>query len=295
MTLSSALGRYALSAVGNATSTGVSGSPSIGFSPVPIAYPAATVAYVARCILAAATDQAVIDLDSGDTSASDSWTAGTAQLNTATVIAAGGATSNGTMTLVLTAAGMTGSPKNIAVPLTTTAHTTAALIATAARAALAADPAVSALFTLGGTGADITLLRKSTPTFTIPGGTLSFFPANDDTLNLAIPSGLGVTAAPTSTNTIPGVATAGAYWIDGDGNDFEGVPLPTMSVLFGVLIKSNSGAFAVTTGGDEFADQMIDGQTVLRLSDGSTALSVATATFTADAVCDFTLTVLGAS
>ena len=294
MTLSSAQGRYALTAVGTATSTGVSGSPSIGFSPVPLTYPDAAVAYVARCILAANTDEAVIALGSGVTSASDAWTAGTAQVDTATIVAAGGCTENGNMTLVVTAAGMTGSPKNVVVALTTTAHTTAALLAAAARTALAADTALAALFTIGGTGADITLTRKPTSTFTIPTGTLSLYPADDATLNLAIPSGLGVTAAPTSADTTPGVASAGAYWIDGDAKDFEGVTLPTMTVLFGILIKSNSGAFIVTTGGSEFGDEMVDGQTVLRLSNATTALPIATATITASGVCDFTVTVVGA-
>jgi hypothetical protein len=294
MTLSSAQGRYALTAVGTATSTGVSGSPSIGFSPVPLTYPDAAVAYVARCILAANTDEAVIALATGVTSASDAWTAGTAQVDTATIVAAGGCTENGNMTLVVTAAGMTGSPKNVVVALTTTAHTTAALLAAAARTALAADTALAALFTIGGTGADITLTRKPTSTFTIPTGTLSLYPADDATLNLAIPSGLGVTAAPTSADTTPGVASAGAYWIDGDAKDFEGVTLPTMTVLFGILIKSNSGAFIVTTGGSEFGDEMVDGQTVLRLSNATTALPIATATITASGVCDFTVTVVGA-
>jgi hypothetical protein len=293
MTLSSAQGRYALNAVGTATSTGVSGSPSIGFAPVPITYPDAAVAYVARCILAATTDEAVLALATGVTSASDAWTAGTAQVETATIVAADGCTTNGTMTLVVTAAGMTGSPKNVAVALTTTAHTTAALIAAAARTALAADTAVAARFTIGGSGADITLTRRPTSTFTIPSGTLSLYPADDGTLNLAIPSGLGVTAAATSTNTTSGVATAGAYWIDGDAKDFEGVTLPTMSDFYGILIKSNSGSFTVTTGGSEFSDEMVSGQAVLRLSDGTTALPIATATFTASAVCDFTVTVIG--
>jgi hypothetical protein len=293
MILSSAQGRYALSAVGTATSTGVSGSPSIGFAPVPITYPDASVAYVARCILAAATDEAIIVLSTGVTTASDVWVAGVAQVETATIVAAAGCTSNGTMTLVVTSAGMAGSPKNVAVPLTTAAHTTAALIAAAARTALAADTAVASRFTVGGSGAAITLTRLPSSTFTIPTGTLPIYPANDGTLNLAIPSGLGVTAAATSTNTTLGVASAGAYWIDGDAKDFEGITLPTMTGLFGLLIKSNSGAFNLTTTGSEYGDEMLDGQTVIRLSDGTTALPVTTATFTAVSTCDLTLTVLG--
>jgi hypothetical protein len=38
---------------------------------------------------------------------------------------------------------------------------------------------------------------------------------------------------------------------------------------------------------------MLDGQTVIRLSDGTTALPVTTATFTAVSTSDLTLTVLG--
>jgi hypothetical protein len=295
MTLSSAQGRYGLTATVRSTGTGVSGSPSIGFAPVPISFPDATTVYVARCIIARAGDQAVIALSENNTESSDAWVAGTAQQETATIIAAGGCTENGTMTLVLTAAGLAGSPRNIAVPLTTTAHTTAALIAAAARTALSADVAVAALFTIGGTAANILLIRRATATYTIPGGTLPLFPADDATLNLAIPSGLGVTAASTSTDTTAGVATSGAYWIDGDGNDFEGEAIPTLTDLYGLLIKSNSGAFDVSSTGGEYGDEMVSGQTTLRLSDNTNVLPVPSVTVTATGgACDLTLTVLGA-
>lgn len=136
------------------------------------------------------------------------YVAGTAQVETATVVAASGATSNGNLTVTITAAGMTGSPLALVVPLTT-AMNSAALVAAEIRAFLE-DAAVLALFTVGGTGATVTLTANS-------------LRANDTTLNIAIAAGLGVTAAATSANTTPGVArvmatpaTAGDQMVDAD-------------------------------------------------------------------------------
>ncbi|MEQ1923800.1 MAG: hypothetical protein ABL952_14945, partial [Pyrinomonadaceae bacterium] len=102
------------------------------------------------------------------------WFDGVQQVETNTVVAAAGITSNGNARSIVTAAGMTNSPKTVSVPsLTTGSHGTANLIATAFRTALAADPDVSAFFTIGGTGADITLTAMAPA-------------ANDGTMNLTI-------------------------------------------------------------------------------------------------------------
>jgi len=120
------------------------------------------------------------------------YVAGTAQVDTATVTAASGATSNGNLVVTVAAAGMAGSPLAINVPLTTAANT-AALVAAQVRSVLGATMSVTAMFTVGGTGATATLTR-STPT------------ANDTTLNIGIAAGLGVSAAASSANTTAGVA-----------------------------------------------------------------------------------------
>jgi len=120
------------------------------------------------------------------------YVAGTAQVETATVTAASGATSDGNLTLVVTAAGMTGSPLTVEVPVTT-ADDSATLVATAIKAVLNATAAVTSMFVVGGTGATVTLTRNA-------------LVANDSTLNIAITGELGVTAAASSANTTAGVA-----------------------------------------------------------------------------------------
>jgi len=132
----------------------------------------------------------VIQID-GDAAA---WLSGVAQVETATVVTASGATTAGDATVIVTAAGMTGTPKTLNVALLLTDNT-AALVATKIRAALAADTAVSAKFTVGGTGAAIVLTKKVKA-------------ANDTTLNVSIDNGTcaGLTTAASSADTTAGVA-----------------------------------------------------------------------------------------
>jgi hypothetical protein len=146
----------------------------------------------------------------------------------------------------LTAAGLTGSPLTVNVPLTTTAHTTAALIATACRETLAANTAVAAMFTIGGTSAAVTLTRKPSASFTVPDGTLDLYHANDGTLELVVPTSLGVTGA-TSSNTTAGVASAGVKLYD-NGVNFEGRPITEMTIINGVIVKCTSGEVDYTDG-----------------------------------------------
>lgn len=116
---------------------------------------------------------------------------GITQVETATVV--GTITGNGDAAVVLTAAGLTGSPITLAVPVLI--DDTAAEVATKIRAALNANSVISAFFTIGGTGAAITLARTKAV-------------GNDTTLNLSIDNGTctGLTAALTSTDTTEGVA-----------------------------------------------------------------------------------------
>jgi hypothetical protein len=120
------------------------------------------------------------------------YVSGTQQVETATVVAASGATSNGDLTVVLTAAGKDGWPLTVEVPVTT-AMTTASLVAAQIRAVIGAIPSVTMTFTVGGTGATVTLTANAAA-------------ANDATLNIAITGELGVTAAASSANTTAGVA-----------------------------------------------------------------------------------------
>ena len=114
------------------------------------------------------------------------------------MVAAAGITTSGNARAIVAAVGMGGTPKTVTVPVTTGAHTAAALIATAFRTALLADADVAAFFNVGGTGADITLQAR-TPI------------ANDATMNFTIEdvTSAGIVNSLVSVNTTAGVADTG--------------------------------------------------------------------------------------
>lgn len=120
---------------------------------------------------------------------------GVAQVETATV--AGTVTGSGNATVVVTAAGMTGSPKTISVAVLN--GDTAAVVAGKIRAALAADTAVTAMFQVSGATTAVVLTRTA-------------LAANDGTLNISVDNGTctGLTTAATSANTTAGAAQGAA-------------------------------------------------------------------------------------
>ncbi len=120
----------------------------------------------------------------------------TQQVETATVV--GTITGSGNATVVVTAVRMSNSPKTFSVAVTN--GDSASVVASAIRSALAFDANVSAVYLVGGTGANITLTEHLNAT-------------NDSTLNISIANGTctGLTAAPTSTNTTAGVGITNGY------------------------------------------------------------------------------------
>jgi hypothetical protein len=118
---------------------------------------------------------------------------GTRQVETAT--AAGTATTPGTANLILTAAGLTGSPLTVPVAIAGTENATAqgALF----RTALRANSVVRAMFEVTGSGANVVLTKWLKE-------------ANDATLNLEISAnGTGITGVASSANTTAGVVGTG--------------------------------------------------------------------------------------
>ncbi len=114
-----------------------------------------------------------------------------AQVETAT--AAGTITGAGHATVIVTGALVAGSPLTVSVAVANA--DTAAVWAGKVRAALAALPAITTNYVVGGAGALITLTAKAAA-------------ANDATLNIDLDNGdsTGITTAHSSANTTPGVA-----------------------------------------------------------------------------------------
>jgi len=113
-----------------------------------------------------------------------------AQVETATVV--GTITGSGDAAVIVTAAGMTGSPKTIQVAVL--ADDTASVVAGKIRTALGLDAAVIALFNVTGATDKVILTRKAAA-------------ADDVSLNISIDNGTctGLTTAATSADTTAGV------------------------------------------------------------------------------------------
>jgi len=280
MDITGARANASLSATAGVTSTGVTGSVEIGAGNNFITLTDITSAYSVSALVA--SGNFVIDLTDNDTTGSTAFVAGTQQVETAT--AAGTVTLAGNATITVTAAGMTGSPKAISVAVALS--DTPTLWAAKVRTALAADTAVSALFDVSGSTTAIVLTRKET--------SLGLRFANDSTLNIAIANGTstGITAAPTSTNTTAGVVSSGSSITDGDGKDFEGVAIVTLTTLKGLSIKCTAGGFAYTSTGGR-AGLIEEGDTHLFVSNNDLTGYLDTFTFTVSTSGRLTLTVLG--
>lgn len=263
MTLSSQRASFGLNAKATPISSNVIGTLQIGPTNGSIAFPDANVAYSVMAVFAGTGDNFTMFPSTGLTTGSTAFVAGVAQVETAT--AAGTVTTGGNAEVVVTAAGMTGSPKTYAVAVATS--DTPTLWAAKVRAALNADAAFTALYTASGSGTAIVATRKPTATFTVPGGTLNLYAANDGTLNIALAAGTasGITTAATSANTTAGVVSDGVKIYD-DATDFEGIALDTMAIVNGMLIEHFGGASsavgAVGTGTDIFT--MKSGEVILR-------------------------------
>jgi len=240
MTLSGTEVRYGVTATADPGAVNVTGSQSIGTGLSSVTYTnTPTVAYSLAMIVQAG-DTLTMNMGTG---AVTGTVAGTAQVETATIVAAAGATTAGNLTVTVTSALVTGSPLAISVPVTL-ADNTAALVAAAVRTTLGATTAITDHYTVGGSSATYSLTTNATNNA-----------ANDSTLNLAHANGTcaGITTSATSTNTTAGVGTTRAYKFNGtawNATDFEGVALPTMTKLHSMLVRSasTSGTMAIAEG-----------------------------------------------
>ena len=289
MTLSNVRATLGLNATATLGAAGTSGSISLGQNNQTINLTGAVQAYSSQIIFANSGDTTTLNLGLNAHSGTTTWVAGVAQVETAT--AAGTVTASGSAEIIVTAAGMTGSPKTLAVAVATS--DTPTLWAAKVRSALTADSAVSAMFTVSGTTTAIILTRKPTHTFTVPGGTIGIKAANDTTLNIALATGTatGITTASTSANTTSGVASDGALIYDGDGKDLEGSPINFLYV-HGLSI-SNESVLSINADGNG-TDFMKIGSGETRVMASVNGLAVdASYILTASAAASVLITVFG--
>lgn len=242
MSITSARYVYGLQATGVPTSTNVTGNVQIGVSQQDTTLPTATIGYSVGMVFYDTGESVTIDATTGDATPSGSHVTGVAQVETAT--AAGTVTGSGNATVVITSAAVTGSPLTVSVPVLV--GDTASQWADKVRIALGTYSAITDKFTISGSTTAIVLTRKST---TIATGFPVAYAANDSTLNISLANGTctGITNATSSANTTAGVATSGAYVLDGDGKDFEGATLATLTEVDGLLVQASTGPVILTT------------------------------------------------
>jgi hypothetical protein len=276
-TISNPRAIYGLLANGQHTKTQVANDCEIGLASTTLPLTGATKAYCVSATLASASDTLTIDTETGIATIG---TTPVAQVETATVVAAAGATSNGNLAVTVTGARITGSPLAVSVPLTTAANT-AALVAAQVRARFNATAAISSKYFVAGTGADVTLTEIDPQN-------------NDSTLNIAIAAGLGVSAITTSTDTTAGVGGVKLTNNTGDGDDFEGVSLGQMQDIFGMCVRNTSiGSFLVDIGDGDFAVSLDEGAFTTFAKPGGTGDLMGTLTITAtSAPCAVEITII---
>ena len=264
MNLSTARATIGLQAKATPTSTAVGGSVPIGANPTVESFPDADVIYAVRAFFAAGGPELDLATTTGSTTGSTAWVAGAAQIETAT--AAGTASASGNVTTTVTSAGMTGSP--LAITTAILNGDTAATWAGKVRTSLAANATIAERFDVSGTTTCIILTRKPGTVLTSDNETVNLFLATDATLNIALTGPAGVTAAPTSANTLAGTVTSGVLIRDGDAKDFEGVTIPTC-VPKAVLFANGGTAALEIDGSGTLANLDIEGGSSILIAGGN--------------------------
>ena len=243
MIIASALTNNGTSFTASPASSLTTGRVTVGTSAAQQSFATADIGYAISTRLTTSSTTATLDVQTGVCTGSAAFVAGVAQVETATVVAAAGATSSGNCIVTVTGSTLTGSPLAVTIPLTTSANT-ATLVASALASGLNANTAIAAKYSVASSGADIVLTVKADAN--------GNYLANDGTLNIAIPGGLGITAAATSTDTTAGVVSSGVQVLDGDGKDFEGVTLPSMARIYALEINVTSGSASASNGTQVF-------------------------------------------
>ena len=155
-----------------------------------------------------------------------------AQVETATIVAASGATTAGTLNVTVTSALFSTTTVPVAL---LTSDNTAAKVATKVRAALALNANIAAWYNVGGSDATYTLTAK-------------YIAANDATLNMAhakVSPLAGITDATTSANTATGLVSGSNSTMVGYTNIASGANSTTVGYT-NIASGTNSAAFGFT-------------------------------------------------
>jgi len=291
MTLSNIRATLGLNATATLGAAGTSGSVSLGQSNRTLSLTSVNSGYSNQVVFANNGDATTLNLMENSFSSTTAWVAGVAQVETAT--AAGSVSTSGNMTCTVTSTGMTGSP--LAVSIAVTNGDTAATWAGKVRTALAANATIAERFTVSGSSTAIVLTRKPSHTFTVPGGTLPIYLANDSSLNIALANDTssGITTASTSTNTIAGTASDGVKIYDGDGKDLEGNTI-FLNDIYGIIILLTADGSTCSMVGSVNDIQSLASNELYAKSSPTGVDVDASQTFTAGAACSLAITVFGA-
>lgn len=210
------------------TASGSAGNLQIGSANLAISYPAATHFIYTKRLRIFDTSEATLQLLDAVCSVASSYGEPVAQVETATAL--GTVTTSGNVIVTVTADGLTGSP--LAIPVAVVDTDTSATWAGKVRTALAANAAITAMFTVGGSGTSIRLTRIINDAGY----------ANDDTLNITLANGTSAGITPSSSaNTTAGSGAYGAIWDIPEGYDAEGLPVPVLSAIDAIQITGVRG------------------------------------------------------
>jgi hypothetical protein len=185
----------------------------------------------------------------GATTGSTAWVAGSPQVESATLSLGTG--TSGNLNVVVTSAGMTGSPLTVPVAIDHTVQTTAALVAQKIVDTLNANTVVASRFTATRSTATVVLTRKPGAIYNVGSNAVNAYLTGPTADDFVIPSALGITGATSTTGSgaDAGSPSTGCY-IVGAGEDFEG-NASAMATISAVSIENSSlsvGSATVSNG-----------------------------------------------
>lgn len=292
MDLSQVQGFYGLRALATPTNTLAANDVQIGTANTALNFTGSNQAYACRGVFVGAAEF-TLNVNTGVSASATTYVAGTAQIETATAVGTITATT-ANIGVVITAAGMTGSPKTVTVAVVK--DDTATDWAGKVRTALNADTDVTELFSVGPTSASTLIQLTRKPTSTLYAGTtpVYVYPANDSTLNIALNAGAsGATTAGTSANTTAGVASSGVKVYDADGKDIEGNTLSTFTTIQGLHIQVDDGKITMTESTGDFFGRVLTGSFLELATSGIS--SIASLSISATLPANVTVTVIGSA